>query len=110
MDLKFQTYGAFKTFLWDSGQRGEQIYDYVGYDDPPFAVHYPAIPFAAGQGLQWECYWENFTDNEYTFGPFTDTKEHCNWFGFYYPTSSQNEAMTCVKLNGVSTTTVRTQQ
>ena len=99
----------FKTFLWDDGQRGEQIYDYVGYNDPPFTLHDPAIPFAAGQGIQWECYWENNTDNEYKFGPFTDTNEHCNWFAFYYPTSSQVEAMTCVKLNGVSTTTVRGQ-
>lgn len=99
----------FQTFLWDNGQRGEQIYDYVGYNDPPFTVHDPAIAFAPGQGVQWECYWENNTDNEYKFGPFTDTNEHCNWFGFYYPTASQNEAITCVKLNGISTTTVRTQ-
>jgi hypothetical protein len=99
----------FQTFRWDDEQQGQRIYDYVGYDDPPFSVHAPALSFAAEQGLQWECTWENTTDNEYTFGPFTDTNEHCNWFGFYYPTGSQNEAITCVKLNGVSTTTVRAQ-
>jgi len=97
----------FQTFLWDDGVRGAQIYDYLGYDDPPFAVHDPPLPFAPGQGLQWECYWENNTDMDFKFGPFTDTNEHCNWFGFYYPTHSLNEAITCVKQNGVSTTTVR---
>ncbi len=97
----------FQTFLWDNGARGAKIYDYVGYDDPPFAVHNPPIVFTPGQGLQWECYWENNTDMNFSFGPFTDTNEHCNWFGFYYPTDSLNEAITCVKNQGVSTTTVR---
>ena len=100
----------FQTFLWNGSGQGEKIYDYQGYDDPPFAVHDPAIVFAAGQGLQWECAWENNTDNEYKFGPFTDTNEHCNWFGFYYPTGAVNEAITCVKKDGVSTTTVHSSQ
>ncbi len=102
----------FSTYLWDyaTDTRGDQIYDYEGYDDPPFAVHYPEIEFDPGQGLQWQCDWVNDTDNEFKFGPFTDTNEHCNWFGFYYPTDSPNEAITCVKLNGVSTTTVRRSQ
>ena len=97
----------FKTFRWDDGTRGEQIYDYQGYNDPPFQVHDPAIVFDAGQGLQWECYWENNTDNDYKFGPFTDTNEHCNWFGFYYPTDTPDESITCVTKDGVATTTVR---
>ena len=70
----------------------------------------PAIEFAAGGALQWECHWENPTNNEYKFGPFTDTNEHCNWFGFYYPTDSTTESITCVKLNGIATTTVRSTQ
>ena len=100
----------FTTYLWDNGMRGQQIYDYQGYDDPPFQIHDPAITFAPGQGLQWQCYWVNNTDNDYKFGPFTDTNEHCNWFGFYYPTASVDESITCVKSNGVSSTTVRTSQ
>jgi copper type II ascorbate-dependent monooxygenase-like protein len=100
----------FSTYLWNDGVRGDKIYDYDGYNDPPFVVHDPAIEFAAGGGLQWECHWVNDTDNEYKFGPFTDTNEHCNWFGFYYPTESQEESITCVKQGGVATTTVRTIQ
>ena len=79
----------------------------TNHDDPPFVVHNPPLEFAPAQGLQWQCYWENNTDNDFKFGPFTDTNEHCNWFGFYYPTETLNEAITCVKLNGVSATTVR---
>jgi hypothetical protein len=97
----------FRTYRWDDGQRGEEFYAHDGYDDPKFEVHSPPVYFAPGQGLQWECYWENRTDSDFEFGPFTDTNEHCNWFGFYYPTGSLNESITCVKENGVAVTTVR---
>jgi hypothetical protein len=97
----------FRTFRWDDGERGALIYQHEGYDDPQFTVHTPPVSFGVGQGLQWECYWENNTNNDFEFGPFTDTNEHCNWFGFYYPTESLTESITCVKQDGVSTTTVR---
>jgi hypothetical protein len=97
----------FSTYLWDNDTRGDKIYDHDGYDDPPFTIHNPAIEFTPGQGIEWECHWVNDTDNEFTFGPFTDINEHCNWFGFYYPTDSLDESITCVKEDGVSTTTVR---
>jgi len=99
----------FRTYRWDEGVRGEEIYTYNGYDDPPFLVYDPlASPsFAPGQGLQWECYWENATSSDFKFGPFTDTNEHCNWFGFYYPTLTPDESITCIKENGVAVTTVR---
>jgi hypothetical protein len=100
----------FTTYRWDDGVRGEQIYDYQGYNDPPFAVHDPALVFEPGQGLQWECHWENNTDNDFKFGPFTDTNEHCNWFGLYYPTDTTDEFITCVKKDGVAVTTVRRSQ
>lgn len=99
----------FDSYRWDNGQRGAGFYHYEGYDDPLFTTwDVAAAPFfAAGQGFQWECYWENNDNREYTFGPFTDTNEHCNVFAFYYPTQTQNEAITCVTQDGVSTTTVR---
>jgi hypothetical protein len=100
----------FTAFRWDDSERGEQIYDYQGYNDPPFKTYDPQLEFAAGQGLQWECYWENNTDNDFKFGPFTDTNEHCNWFGLYYPADSLDEFITCVKKDGVATTTVRSSQ
>ena len=98
----------FNTYLWNNGVQGDKIYQYDGYDDPPFKIHDPAINFAPGGGIQWECHWVNDSDTEYKFGPFTDTNEHCNWFAFYYPTESLDESVTCVKSNGVSTTMVRT--
>jgi hypothetical protein len=99
----------FETFRWDDGVRGAELYHHEGYDDPLFLIYDPltAPAFAAGQGLQWECYWENPSDADFAFGPFTDTNEHCNWFGFYYPTGTPDESITCVKEHGVSTTTVR---
>ena len=91
------------------GQRGAGFYHYEGYDDPLFTTwdSASAPTFAAGQGFEWECYWENTDNRDYKFGPFTDTNEHCNVFAFYYPTQSRNEAITCVTADGVSTTTVR---
>jgi hypothetical protein len=97
----------FSSFRWDDGQRGEEIYRHEGYADPVFAVYAPPLLFDAGQGLEWECYWENPNDVDYKFGPFTDLNEHCNLFAFYYPTASPNESITCVKEHGVSTTQVR---
>jgi hypothetical protein len=97
----------FSTFRWNDGGRGEEIYHHEGYADPVFLVHEPPLFFDAGQGLEWECYWENPNDVEYTFGPFTDTNEHCNFFAFYYPTATPNEAITCVQDHGVAATTIR---
>jgi hypothetical protein len=99
----------FRTLRWDDGVPGATIYEYEGYDDPPFLVYDPSASpfFAAGQGLQWECTWVNNSGTDFEFGPFTDTNEHCNWFGFYYPTQADNESITCVKANGTVTTTVR---
>lgn len=99
----------FDSFRWDNGQRGAAIYHYEGYDDPLFQTWdvSSAPSFAAGQGFQWECEWENLDNRDYKFGPFTDTNEHCNVFAFYYPTQTRNEAITCVTKDGVSTTTVR---
>jgi hypothetical protein len=102
----------FTTYRWDDGVRGESIYEYQGYDDPPFLVYPPddSPYFAPGQGLEWECVWENDSATDFKFGPFTDTNEHCNWFGFYYPTQTPDEFITCVKDQGVATTTVRHSQ
>lgn len=99
----------FSTFLWKDGARGAEIYRHEGYDDPAFTVYDPvnAPTFAPGEGLQWECYWENPNNVTYEFGPFTDLNEHCNLFAFYYPADGQNEAITCVAEDGESVTTVR---
>lgn len=102
----------FSTYFWNDGVRGDEFYRHEGYDDPLFAPYdqFTAPHFETGEGLQWECYWENPTNRDFTFGPFTDTNEHCNWFGFYYPTDTPDESMTCVKENGVAVTTVRNGQ
>jgi len=97
----------FSTFDWYNGVRGEEIYHHEGYADPIFLEYKPPLLVPAGHGLEWECYWENPNDVEYKFGPFTDTNEHCNLFAFYYPTESLHEFITCVKKEGVNTTTVR---
>jgi hypothetical protein len=98
----------FSTYDWFNGERGDEIYHNEGYSDPVFTVYDPPLPIEAGHGLDWECYWENPNDVDYKFGPFTDTNEHCNLFGFYYPTDTLNESITCVRKDGVNTTTVRT--
>ena len=99
----------FNTYLWENGAAvGDPVYHYEGYSDPLFLIHDPPLVLEPDQGLEWMCHWENPNDIEYKFGPFTDTNEHCNWFAFYYPTSSENESITCVKKDGVNTTTVRT--
>jgi hypothetical protein len=97
----------FSTYEWYDGVRGAEVYRHEGYDDPLFLIHTPALAIEAGHGLEWECYWENTTDVDYEFGPFTDENEHCNFFAFYYPTATPNESITCVTSEGVAMTTIR---
>ena len=63
--------------------------------------------FETDESLRWTCTYDNRSDRDYEFGPFTDENEHCNLFAFYYPTQSQTESTTCVVEDGRSTTTVR---
>ncbi len=85
---------------WDGQTTGVELYRNVGYVDPAFVryagKHQPEVP-----GLEWTCRYENDTDQEFTFGPFTDRNEHCNLFGFYYPSVGESEFMTCVQKESV---------
>jgi hypothetical protein len=98
----------FSTYRWN-GARGEELYHHEGYDDPFFLAQGlgEAPVFSAGEALEWECEWVNGTDATYEFGPYTDVNEHCNLFGFYYPTEAGDESITCVRKDGVDETTVR---
>lgn len=88
---------------------GSILYEHEGYDDPVFEVYPDATAprFDAGESMRWTCTYDNRSDNDYEFGPFTDRNEHCNVFAFYYPTQTRTESTTCVVEDGVSTTTVR---
>ena len=55
----------FTTYRLDGDEVGEEIYLHEGYSDPIFEIYDPPLPFAAGQGLRWECYWENPNDVDY---------------------------------------------
>lgn len=89
---------------WDGTTSGAQFYESEGYQEPAF-VHYgddaPEIP-----GIEWTCEYENNTDQEFKFGPFTDNNEHCNFFMFYYPSLTNREFMTCVQKDSVVTVNV----
>lgn len=97
----------FDTYRVDDGVRGESFYHHEGYDEPTFVVHDPPIRFASGQGLGWECEWENNEDRDFKFGPSTDENEHCFLFAFYYPAAVPNESIVCHRENGVETTLIR---
>jgi hypothetical protein len=96
----------FSVNSWDGTTTGDQLYSFDGYTEPYFerfdGKFQPEVP-----GLEWTCEYENDTDQEFKFGPFTDKNEHCNLFGFYYPSEGDQEFLTCVKQNDVTTVTVR---
>jgi hypothetical protein len=82
------------------GTLGEQIYDHYGYDDPKFQIYPTEQPLTlrAGEGLEWWCSYENPTSETYEFGANTQRNEHCNLFGFYYPTTTPQEAVDCIHM------------
>ena len=78
------------------GSLGELLYHYEGFDQPNFHQYDTPIVLQAGEGIEWRCIYQNNTSNTFTFGPDASTQEHCILFGAYYPTSTPQEAITCV--------------
>jgi len=91
--VEFQVYRVKR-----DGTLGELLYDHQGYDDPSFEQYPPDQPLVlhAGEGLEWWCTYQNDTGETFKFGPNTQRNEHCNLFGFYYPTETVQEAIDCV--------------
>jgi hypothetical protein len=79
------------------GSLGERLYQHAGYNDPEF-TQYKSTPLVlhAGEGIEWWCTYQNDTEETFEFGPNTQRNEHCNLFGFYYPTDAPQEAIDCV--------------
>jgi len=79
------------------GSRGELLYEYKGFDQPPFQGYSDnPIVLHPGEGVEWTCAYTNNSDKTYTFGPNAATQEHCILFGQYYPTDTTQEAITCL--------------
>jgi len=97
-------FDVWKTLV--DGTRGPLVYENVGYSDPKFqqySLDESRSPLAGGklvlqpgEGLEWACTWQNDSTETFPFGPNTQKNEHCNLFGFYYPTDSPLEAIDCV--------------
>jgi len=92
------------------GTRAESLYHHEGYDDPLFEMYKgpTTLVLHAGEGLEWQCTYQNDGTDTFKFGPNTQLNEHCNLFGFYYPTAMPQEAIDCIHKvddQGVETTT-----
>jgi len=79
------------------GSRGELLYEYKGFDQPAFQQYSDnPIVLHKGEGLEWQCTYQNDTDKTFCYGPNAATQEHCILWGQYYPTDSVQEAITCL--------------
>ena len=79
------------------GSRGELLYEYKGFDQPVFQQYSDnPIVLHKGEGLEWQCTYQNDTDKTFCFGPDAAVQEHCILFGSYYPTDTVQEAITCL--------------
>jgi hypothetical protein len=88
------------------GTRGDLVYLNEGYNDPKFQqysldestapIDGGKLVLQPGEGLEWQCTWQNDTSQTYLFGANTQMNEHCNLFGFYYPTDQPLEAIDCI--------------
>jgi hypothetical protein len=95
----------FTAASWDGTTAGPDLYTFDGYAEPLFRRYGPETPDLPG--ITWTCTYQNDTDQEFRFGPFTAQNEHCNLFAFYYPAVGTEEAMTCVQEGGTAVVTVR---
>jgi copper type II ascorbate-dependent monooxygenase-like protein len=82
------------------GALGERVYHHDGYGDPDFTQYKgpDALVLHPGEGIEWWCTYQNDGTETYEFGPNTQRNEHCNLFGFYYPTATPHEAIDCIHL------------
>ena len=90
--IRFQVYRVHA-----DGSTGELLYQHEGYNDPTFQQYTDgSLVLQPGEGLEWWCTYQNDTAETFDFGPNTQRNEHCNLFGFYYPTDTAQEAIDCV--------------
>ena len=91
------------------GSPSDLVYLNEGYNDPKFqqySLDESVVPIDGGKlvlrpgdGLQWTCTWQNNGTETYKFGPNTQMNEHCNLFGFYYPTDAPQEGVECIHMS-----------
>ena len=91
------------------GSPPDLVYLNEGYSDPKFQqysldetvapVDGGKLVLRPGDGLRWICTWQNDGDQTYKFGPNTQMNEHCNLFGFYYPTDAPQEGVECIHMS-----------
>ncbi|MSP59258.1 MAG: hypothetical protein EXR72_02770 [Myxococcales bacterium] len=57
------------------------------YDNPPFVTWDDAHlqTFAAGEGLRWQCHYQNNGQKTYMFGQSAEDNEMCFLWAYYYP-------------------------
>jgi hypothetical protein len=72
---------------------GPVIYSALGEQTLEFQVSDPALPVAAGDGLDFRCDYFNNNDFTITWGPNTATQEHCNLAAYYYPASGDGSEL-----------------
>jgi hypothetical protein len=74
--------------IWNSMQEGDiasdPLVDNSDWAEPPITRLEPSITFAAGQGLSYECEWQNTSDATIIFGE-SALQEMCFLIGYYYP-------------------------
>ena len=91
------------------GSPSDLVYLNEGYSDPKFQqyslddtvapVDGGKLVLRPGDGLRWICTWQNDSDQTFKFGPNTQMNEHCNLFGFYYPTDAPQEGVECIHMS-----------
>jgi Copper type II ascorbate-dependent monooxygenase, C-terminal domain len=61
------------------------------YDNPPFVVYDDAhvLSFAAGEGLRWQCFYDNPDQMTYMFGQSAQSNEMCFLWAYYYPSAGR---------------------
>jgi hypothetical protein len=70
-----------------SAMPGTNLTQGMPYDNPPFKVWDDSslVTFAANEGFQWQCHYNNTGSMTYYFGQSAEDNEMCFFWAYYYP-------------------------
>ena len=91
-----RAYGVWVRGAGETQAQGRQVYKGLDENTLEFKDFTPTVSIGANQGLEFQCDFFNSRDIPISWGPDTNTQEHCNMAAYYFPAREQDDGF-CIK-------------